>query len=85
MIAVSKAYKDRDRADLLAMKMDRVLKIQQEKLQTRHIVNAFKVCSVPIEHKLNYVDYFGVNGTGRSSLDINVISAICRRRDATWL
>lgn len=42
LIAVSKAYKDRDRADQLAEKMDRVLKIQQEKLQTKHIVNAFK-------------------------------------------
>ncbi|XP_039270532.2 uncharacterized protein LOC120345171 [Styela clava] len=42
LIAVSKAYKDRDRADQLALKMDRVLKIQQEKLQAKHIVNAYK-------------------------------------------
>lgn len=43
LIAVSKAYKDRDRADELAMKMDRVMKIQQEKIQSRQIVNAYKV------------------------------------------
>ena len=42
-MAVTKAYRDRDRSDNLAMKVDRVMRIQQERMQSRQIVAAYKV------------------------------------------
>ena len=42
-MAVTKAYRDRDRNDNLAMKVDRVMRIQQERMQSRQIVAAYKV------------------------------------------
>ena len=43
LIAVSKAYQDRDKTDQLAAKVDKVMKVQQERAQSRHIVSAYKV------------------------------------------
>ena len=43
LMAVTKAYRDRDRSDSLAMKVDRVMRIQQERMQSRQIVAAYKV------------------------------------------
>jgi len=44
-MAVSKAYRDRDKADGAAMKADRVMKVQQDRLQAKRIVAAYKVCA----------------------------------------
>ena len=43
LLAVSKAYQDRDKSDQLAAKVDKVIKVQQERAQSRHIVSAYKV------------------------------------------
>jgi len=45
LMAVSKAYRDRDKADGAAMKADRVMKVQQDRLQAKRIVAAYKVCA----------------------------------------
>nr|CAB3260813.1 uncharacterized protein LOC100176074 [Phallusia mammillata] len=42
LMAVSKAYRDRDKNDLISMKVDRVMRIQQERMQAKHIVTAYK-------------------------------------------
>ncbi|XP_076823082.1 uncharacterized protein LOC143469311 [Clavelina lepadiformis] len=42
LVAVSKAYRDRDKTDNIATKVDRVMKVQQERMQAKQIVSAFK-------------------------------------------
>nr|XP_002130149.1 uncharacterized protein LOC100176074 isoform X1 [Ciona intestinalis] len=42
LAAVSNAYRDRDKSDHLALKVERVMRVQQEKMQARNIVAAFK-------------------------------------------